>query len=84
MNRKLRREIQKKVDKVATEQMAEQISQFGKLPDKCSACHGAFDKQDKEMVQSWKVVARQEVIRLFCPTCIKKTEEAIDKWQSKD
>ena len=36
-----------------------------------------FDKLDKDMVKSWSVVVKQEVVRLFCPKCIKKAKEVI-------
>ena len=31
------------------------------------------------MVQSWNVLVKQEVIRLFCPDCINKTREVLDE-----
>ena len=78
MNRKTRRHVEKKVGKKGAKNLAEKIFQFEKLPEKCSACHKSFDKKDKAMVQSWNGVVRQEVVRLFCPTCIRKTQEALD------
>tara|TARA_R100000664_G_C2710259_1_gene107350 strand:+ start:110 stop:376 length:267 start_codon:yes stop_codon:yes gene_type:complete len=81
MNRKMRRQMQKQTGKKATEQMAEKVHQFSKLPQSCNSCQEPFDKQDKEMVQSWSVVVKQEVVRLFCPDCIKKTKEIIDEHQ---
>jgi len=41
-------------------------------------CDAAFDKGDKEMIKSWNVVVRQEEVRLFCPQCIKKTQEVLE------
>ena len=78
MNRKTRRSLEKKMGKDATNNVAEKISQFGNLPEKCDACHESFDKKDKVMVQSWRVVTRQETVRLFCPGCIKKAKEYLD------
>ena len=75
MNRETRRHLEKKIGKDATKNAAEKIAQFGNLPEKCDACHESFDKKDKVMVQSWRVVVRQETVRLFCPTCIQKVEE---------
>ena len=77
MNRKQRRAVNKHISKSVSENLAQKISQFGKLPEQCSTCHTAFDKKDKEMVQSWSVVVKQEVVRLFCPECIKKAKEVI-------
>lgn len=78
MNRQQRRRAKRTIGKDAAEQVADKMTQFGKLPSCCSACQKEFDKRDKDMVSSWSVVARQEVIRLFCPECIKKTQEAIE------
>ena len=58
--------------------MASQVEQFGKLPQACDACREEFDKRDKEMVQSWSVVVKQETVRLFCPECINKAKEVLN------
>ena len=78
MNRKQRRAIKKHVGADAQEKMATQVAQFGKLPQACDACQKEFDKKNKEMVLSWSVVVKQEVVRLFCPECINKTKEALN------
>jgi Zn finger protein HypA/HybF involved in hydrogenase expression len=77
MNRKQRRAI-KNTSSPAEKKMAEQVAQFGKMPEQCSACQKEFDKKDRSMIESWNVVVRQEVVRLFCPDCINKTKEVID------
>lgn len=79
MNRQQRRAMQKHVGKEATEEMSHKLSQFEKLPEQCSACNKEFDKKDKEMIQSWNVIVKQETVRLFCPECIKKTQEIINE-----
>ena len=79
MNRKQRRALQNEAGPKGAEQIATTLTQFGNLPQQCVACQKDFDKQDKDMVQSWSVVVRQEAIRLFCPECIKKTQEIIDE-----
>jgi hypothetical protein len=58
--------------------MSQQVALFSKLPEQCSACAEPFDKKNKEMVNEWNVVVRQEVVRLFCPHCIAKTKEVIE------
>ena len=73
MNRKMRRQLQKQTGKEATEEMAQKVHQFSKLPQTCDTCSEPFDKKDKVMVQSWSVVVKQEIVRLFCPTCIWST-----------
>ena len=78
MNRRARRDLEKKMGKQAADNLAEKIFQFNKLPESCSACQKEFDKKDKAMVQSWSVVVKQEVVRIFCPDCIKKTQEILN------
>ena len=79
VNRKTRRTMQKQMGKDSAANIAEKVSQFDKLPQQCSACQKEFDKKDKDMVSSWNVVVKQEVVRLFCPECIKKTQEILNE-----
>ena len=81
MNRKQRRTIEAKRQKGDSKQaMEDKLMMFGHLPDSCSACEKSFDKTNRDMVFSWKVVVReqQESVTLFCPNCIKKTQEVLD------
>tara|TARA_B100000131_G_scaffold69323_1_gene65617 strand:+ start:104 stop:382 length:279 start_codon:yes stop_codon:yes gene_type:complete len=82
MNRKQRRALSRATSSDASDRIAEKMTQFSKMPSSCSACTETFDKKDKDMVKSWKVVVRQEVVRLFCPTCIKKTQEVLNENKS--
>ena len=77
MNRKQRRAIKKQVGAQAQEKMANQVAQFGKMPEQCQICQKEFDKKNKEMVESWSVVVKQEVVRLFCPDCMNTAKEVI-------
>ena len=79
MNRKQRRALNKNMDRETANNLAQKISQFDKLPQQCNACQKEFDKKNKNMVQSWSVVVKQEVVRLFCPECIKAAKEILDK-----
>lgn len=79
MNRETRRAMKRQVGAKAEEKMTSQVAQFGKLPRQCDACKESFDKKDKDMVQSWSVVVKQEVVRLFCPDCIDKTKEILNE-----
>ncbi len=80
MNRKERRALKKHMGDNAVEQIAQKVLLFDKLPQSCSACQKEFDKRDREMVLSWKVVVKQEVVRIFCPHCIKKTKEVLNEY----
>lgn len=77
MNRKQRRSLSKQAGSKNAENISQQMTLFGKLPEKCSACSEPFDKKDKDMVNKWNVVVKQDVVRLFCPNCIEKTQEII-------
>ena len=79
MNRKQRRATAKALGKEKTEQLAHKVAQFNQLPQQCMTCDEPFDKTNKDMVQSWSVVVRQETVRLFCPACIKKTQETMNE-----
>ena len=79
MNRATRRAMNKKMGEENTENIVDKISQFNKLPESCSACQEPFDKKDKDMVLAWSVVVKQDVVRLFCPECIRKTQEILDE-----
>ena len=83
MNRKERRALEKQMKKQGTseDEMAEKMFLFDKLPDECSACTKWFDKKNRDMVFSWNVVVKQEVVRLFCPECIEKTKEVIKNYE---
>ena len=78
MNRQQRRALKKKVGADVEEKISNQMAQFNKLPEFCNACHKEFDKKDKDMVLSWSVVVKQDLVRLFCPDCINKAKEVID------
>ena len=78
MNRSTRRALKKNVSKDANDKMSNQVAQFGKLPESCDICSEAFDKKDKDMVKSWSVVVKQEVVRLFCPNCMNKAKEVLN------
>jgi len=81
VNRKQRRTAEAKRQKGDSKQvMEDKLMMFGHLPESCSACTAPFDKTNRDMVFSWRVVVReqQESVTLFCPDCIKKTQEVLD------
>ena len=84
MNRKQRRAAEAKRKKGDGNQaMQDKLMLFGHLPESCSACNAPFDKTNREMVLSWKVVVREqkESVTLFCPDCIQKTQEVLNASQ---
>ena len=82
MNREQRRALKKQGIDEAEVKLSDKIFLFDKLPDKCTSCENSFDKQDRTMVFSWKVVIREETVRIFCPTCIQKAQEVLDEHET--
>ena len=79
MNRKLRRSMRKHTGQESTNDVAEKMFLFDKMPNKCDICENIFDKKDADMVQTWKVIVKEQekIVRLFCPSCYGRAEEAI-------
>lgn len=78
-DRKIKRKQKKRAAKQLEKEMAAKMNMFDQLPDECSACTQAFDKQSREMVMTWNVVVREveKIVRLYCPTCWGKAREII-------
>ena len=84
MNRARRRELKKKGISDAEIKLSDKIFLFNQLPDKCSACESPFDKQDRKMLFSWKVVIREDTVRVFCPLCLQKTKTFLEENRDED
>jgi len=74
LERKLSRKKGNKGKKDAEKEMATKVALFDKLPDHCLTCEKSFNRMDKEQVQSWSVVVREQEERanLYCPDCWQK------------
>tara|TARA_R110002020_G_scaffold95382_9_gene228990 strand:- start:2244 stop:2501 length:258 start_codon:yes stop_codon:yes gene_type:complete len=83
MNRKQRRKDAKIKEGLSPSErnLSEKIFMFEQIPDVCTTCAAPFDKADKGMAISWRVVVREEKqqVRLFCPACVTKAKEVIEK-----
>ena len=81
LSKKLGRKKQVKAKKDAQENLNQQVSMFGLLPDNCSICNIDFDKNSREMAMTWRVVTNEEEKRvtLICPDCHQKIDEGIQK-----
>ncbi len=79
LDRKIRRKAAKEKKKLAEKEMATKIALFDQIPDACLVCGDAYDKNDREMVQSWYVIVRneQEKVNLYCPPCWNKALNTI-------
>ena len=67
----MKRKIERKKIKNAEKEMKQKLGMFDKLGEECLNCEKAFDKTDRSMVESWRVVVRQEEkkVNLYCPEC---------------
>lgn len=78
MNRKQRRQLARS-NKGSAPDISDKMTQFQKLPEQCTVCSNEFDRKNREMLQTWNVVVRQDHVRLFCPDCMKKAKEVVEK-----
>lgn len=67
----LGRKLQRKKVKDAEKEMKQKMGMFDKMGDECLNCEKEFDKKDRSMVESWRVVVRQDEskVNLYCPDC---------------
>ena len=68
MNRAQRRKLGIKGKKP---DLDKKIGLFDKLPKQCTNCDKPYDKKDKKMAMTWKVVVREQEdkVNLYCPVC---------------
>ena len=73
--------MKKLKEKQAQKDIREKVGMFSELEDSCLVCEKAFDKQNKEMVQSWYVIVREEQgkVNLYCPECWGRANSVIEK-----
>jgi len=85
VNRAQRRAAAKAAKKGGDKELSEKIFLFEQMPDECSACVAPFDKTNKEMVNLWNVVVREEekIVRLYCPDCWSKAKTLIEELEDK-
>ena len=81
--KKIERSMKKAKKRQDEKEMKEKIGLFSRLEDCCLVCEKPFDKQDKEMVQSWCVIVREEQkqVRLYCPECWDRANDMVKKIQ---
>jgi uncharacterized protein with PIN domain len=81
LSKKVGRKKQVQAKKDAQESLNQQVSMFGLLPDNCSICNADFDKSNREMAMTWRVVTNEEKKRvtLICPDCHQKIDEGMKK-----
>ena len=68
MGRALKR-IARKREKDANKKMSEKLSMFDKLGTTFQECGKGFNKRNKNMVRTWRVVTGGGEVDLYCPAC---------------
>ena len=66
-SRKLKRVSKKKLIKKAKNSMKDLSEKISQMPKACSSCGLEFN--NKEHLDSWKIIATQESLTLLCPNC---------------
>jgi len=81
--KKIERKMRKAKKRQAEKDIKEKIGLFSKLEDFCLVCEKPFDKQNKEMVQSWCVIVRKDKsqVNLYCPECWDRANDMVKKIQ---
>ena len=78
--KKIQKRIKRSMKRQSERDLKEKVGMFSELEDSCLICEKAFDKQNKEMVQSWYVVVREEQgkVNLYCPECWDRANSMIE------
>ena len=75
----------KKSHKQTQRDLQQKMNMFDLLPENCLTCLEPFDKKNKEQVQSWFVVVKNEerTVRLYCPDCWEKAKEIVKDFKQR-
>ena len=75
----------KKSHKQTQRDLKEKVGMFDLLPENCLTCLEPFDKMNKEQVQSWFVVVKNEEkkVRLYCPDCWQKAKDVVEDFRKR-
>lgn len=83
MNRQQRRARGRKIKKSKQKktELEQKLGLFDLLPEECVVCMAPFDRKNKEQVNTWNVVVREEqaIVRVYCPTCWTKAKQLLDE-----
>tara|TARA_R110000824_G_scaffold107651_3_gene254083 strand:+ start:4201 stop:4473 length:273 start_codon:yes stop_codon:yes gene_type:complete len=73
----LKKKIRRHQEKGAKKDLQEKVGLFNKLGEECLVCQKDFDKKNKEMVMSWSVIVKEDLVRLYCPECWNRANKLI-------
>ena len=81
-----KRSIARRQKKLAEKELKTKMNMFSRLPDNCGACLKDFDKNDREMVNTWTVVVKEKEkrVNLYCPDCWTMAQEAVKNFYEED
>lgn len=75
----------KKTHKQTQRDLKQKMNMFDRLPENCLTCLEPFDRKNKEQVQSWFVVVKNEEnkVRLYCPDCWQKAKDIVEDFRKR-
>ena len=67
----MKRKIKRKREQELKKELSDKVSNILNVPDHCAMCEKEFDKTDREMVTTWRVIVKKQPgkTRLYCPPC---------------
>lgn len=62
--------------------LKQKLNMFDRLPDHCLTCNSPFDRKNREQVQSWFVVVKNEEqsVKIYCPECWHKATKLVEEY----
>jgi len=78
----LSKKMQRQKEKDAKKELKKKVGLFNKLSDCCLVCRKDFDKKNKDMVMTWSVVIKEELVRLYCPECWESAKKIVQEMKS--
>ena len=70
MNRKQRRAEEKRLNKIFNKKSRDIEEKISRMPESCDECGAKFDKDDKSILDSWKIAVYDSgEVNLVCGEC---------------
>lgn len=62
--------------------LKQKLNMFDRIPDNCLTCNKPFNRKDKQQVQSWFVVVKNEEqsVKIYCPECWNKAIKVVEEY----
>ena len=80
-SKKMKRDRSKQAEK----DLAEKVNMFDRIPNECLTCSAPFDKLNRDLVMSWRVVVREQEkkVNLYCPQCWDKANQILEDFKKR-